>query len=225
MLSAPLRRLPVSLLDLVLPRAVPGCGASVAEAGALCPACWRAIEFLTPPCCPRCAYPFEFEVSSETLCAACLPRPPVYDRGRAVLRYDFGSRSMLLAFKHADRTRSGSALRALAGTGRRGASGRGGSLAPGAAPWTRLWTRRYNQAAVLAQRVAAEAGPPFPARPSHQAKTHGAAKIRPGGAYTQCRRRLRRAGPPPGANRGAPGHADSTMCGQRAPRWMAVLAP
>ncbi len=161
MLSASLRRLPVSLLDLVLPPRCAGCGASVAEAGALCPACWRDIEFLTPPCCPRCAYPFEFEVSSETLCAACLARPPVYDRGRAVLRYDSGSRSMLLAFKHADRTdlaplfgrwlaRAGAELLAEADL-----------IAPVPLHWTRLWTRRYNQAALLAQRVAAEAGRPF----------------------------------------------------------------
>lgn len=161
MLSVSLRRMPVRLLDLVLPPRCAGCGASVAEAGALCPACWRAIEFLAPPCCPRCAYPFEFEVSEQTLCAACLARPPVYDRARAVVRYDDGSRGMLLAFKHADRTdlapvfgrwlaRAGSDLLATADL-----------VAPVPLHWTRLWTRRYNQAALLAQRVAVEAGRPF----------------------------------------------------------------
>ena len=161
MLSASLRRAPLRLLDLVLPPRCAGCGSGVAESGALCSACWRAIEFLGPPCCPRCAYPFEFEMSQETLCAACLSRPPVYDRARAVLRYGDGSRGMLLAFKHADRTdlaplfgrwlaRAGSDLLAEADL-----------VAPVPLHWTRLWSRRYNQAALLAQRVAAEAGRPF----------------------------------------------------------------
>jgi ComF family protein len=161
MLLASLRGLPVSVLDLVLPPRCAGCGATVAESGALCPACWRAIEFLTPPCCPRCAYPFEFAVSSETLCAACLARPPVYDRGRAVLRYDSGSRGMLLAFKHADRTDLAPLFGrwlALAGAE---LLAEADLIAPVPLHWTRLWTRRYNQAGLLAQRVAAETGRPF----------------------------------------------------------------
>ncbi len=30
--------------------------------------------------------------------------PPLFDRARAVLRYDEASRDLILAFKHADRT-------------------------------------------------------------------------------------------------------------------------
>lgn len=160
-LVSSLRRVPSRLLDLVLPPRCASCGAATAEAGALCPACWRAIEFLTPPCCPRCAYPFEFEVSEQTLCAACHARPPVYDRARAVLRYDAGSRPMLLAFKHADRTDLAPLLgRWLARAGKE-LLAEADLVAPVPLHWTRLWTRRYNQAALLAQRAAGEAGRPF----------------------------------------------------------------
>src|SRR5215475_13736917 len=158
MLAAPLRRTGVRLLDLLLPPRCAGCGGAVAEAGALCTDCWRAIEFLGPPCCPRCAFPFEFEMGDSALCAACLARPPVYDRARAVLRYDEGSRRMLLSFKHGDRTdlapvfgrwlaRAGAELLAEADL-----------VVPVPLHWTRLWRRRYNQAALLAQRAAREVG-------------------------------------------------------------------
>ena len=161
MLLASLRTAPVRLLDLLLPPRCAGCGAAVAETGALCADCWGAIEFLAPPACQRCAYPFEYEVAGQNLCAACSARPPVFDRARAVLRYDAGSRNMLLAFKHADRmdlapifarwlVRAGGELLAEADV-----------VAPVPLHWTRLWARRYNQAALLGRAAAAEAKRPF----------------------------------------------------------------
>lgn len=37
------------------------------------------------------------------VCGACSVQPPVFDRARAALRYDDGSRGLILRFKHADR--------------------------------------------------------------------------------------------------------------------------
>jgi len=156
----PLQRAGVRLLDLVLPPRCVACGTAVAEAGALCPICWAAIAFLDPPLCPRCGYPFEYELAEPTLCAACRAAPPVYDRARAVLRYDAGSRAMLLAFKHADRTDLAPAFgRWLA---RAGADllAEADLVAPVPLHWTRLFARRYNQAALLARAVAGQAGRP-----------------------------------------------------------------
>ena len=110
MLAASLRRATGRVLDLVLPPRCVGCGrrrrpdCRRRRAGALCAGCWSAIEFLAPPFCRRCGYPFEFELGPETLCPACQTAPPVFDRARAVFRYDAGSRSLLLSFKHGDRT-------------------------------------------------------------------------------------------------------------------------
>jgi len=155
-----MRRAGIRLLDLVLPPRCVACGAAVAEAGALCPGCWTAIDFLVPPLCPRCGYPFEHELAEPTLCAACRTAPPVYDRARAVLRYDAGSRPMLLAFKHADRTDLAPAFgRWLA---RAGAEllAESDLVVPVPLHWTRLFARRYNQAALLAQAAARQAGRP-----------------------------------------------------------------
>ncbi len=161
MVFAPLRRASMHLLDLLLPPRCAGCGAGVGETASLCPDCWAAIEFLSPPACPRCGYPFEYEIEEATLCAACRAAPPVFDRARAVLRYDAGSRGMLLAFKHADRTDLAPAFgRWLA---RAGAEllAEADLVAPVPLHWTRLFARRYNQAALLARTLALEAKRPF----------------------------------------------------------------
>ena len=164
MVSASLRRATGRLLDLVLPPRCVGCGQGLvggAEAGALCAGCWSAIAFLAPPFCRRCGYPFEVELGADELCPACRTAPPVFDRARAVFRYDAGSRALLLSFKHADRTDLAPAFgRWLA---RAGAEllAEADLVTPVPLHWTRLFARRYNQAGLLAQAAARQAGRPF----------------------------------------------------------------
>jgi ComF family protein len=137
-------------LDLLLPPRCLGCGAVVEMQGRLCASCWRALAFLGPPECRLCGYPMPHAIPEAPLCPACAAEPPVYDRARAVLRYDEASRRLILAFKHADRTditptlgqwlaRAGSELVADADL-----------LAPVPLHRWRLLRRGYNQAALLA---------------------------------------------------------------------------
>jgi ComF family protein len=164
MISASLRRASGRFVDLILPPRCVRCGSGLAEgraAGALCANCWSGIEFLSPPLCLRCGYPFEFELGPDSICPACRTQPPVFDRARAVLRYDAGSRSLLLSFKHADRTELAPAFgRWLA---RAGADllAEADVVVPVPLHWTRLFARRYNQAALLAQSAARLAGRSF----------------------------------------------------------------
>ncbi len=41
------------IADLVLPPGCIACRAAVSDPGALCAACWRRLEFITPPLCER----------------------------------------------------------------------------------------------------------------------------------------------------------------------------
>lgn len=93
-----------SALNAVLPVRCMLCGATVAEGGALCGACWGEFMFLGSPAYACCGYPFEYEVPVESLCAACTRRAPRFDRARAVFAYDDTSRALILSFKHADQT-------------------------------------------------------------------------------------------------------------------------
>lgn len=145
-----------SLLDLLFPPVCIACREPAASGG-FCAACWSAIQFLDGPLCACCGIPFEVPLD-DALCAVCLARPPAFDMARAILRYDETSRAPILALKHADRL----------------------DLVPGFALWldragrplieasdvivpmplhrSRLWRRRYNQAAELARALARRSG-------------------------------------------------------------------
>lgn len=153
-----LQRVGESAAGLLLPRRCLACGIPVEGKGALCASCWPNIQFLSPPICNSCGYPFDYDPGQGVLCGACTARLPTYDRARAVFVYDDASRGPLLAFKHADRTDAAPGFARLMIQA-------AGDLLPDAElivpvplhRW-RLVSRRYNQSALLAQALAVETG-------------------------------------------------------------------
>lgn len=154
------------VLDALLPPRCLVCGATVADAGALCAECWSRLTVLGPPWCAACGYPFEYELGegaagAEVLCGTCLKERPPFDRARAALRYDEASKGLILGFKHGDRTDAAPALgRWLA---RAGAEllAEADLVAPVPLHRWRLFRRRYNQAALLARELARAAAKPY----------------------------------------------------------------
>lgn len=147
-------------IDAVLPPRCLRCGATVDAVGALCPDCWSEMAFLGPPHCACCGYPFEFDMGPAALCASCARERPPYGRARAVLRYDDASRDLVLAFKHADRTDGAPAYGAWLARAGAELVAEAEIVAPVPLHWSRLFARRYNQAALLALAVAKQAGLP-----------------------------------------------------------------
>lgn len=154
-------------LDLLLPPRCLGCGCLVDDQGALCPACWSGITFLSEPLCRRCGLPFAYDETGGTApgfadaprvagldCGACLAAPPPFERARAVMRYDDGSRPLLLGFKHGDRTEAAGPYAAWMVRGGRELLAEAEIVAPVPLHWRRLVARRYNQAALLARALA-----------------------------------------------------------------------
>ena len=157
-LAPALRRSASRLLDAILPPRCLKCGEIIADSGSLCGRCWPELRFLSAPCCACCGFPFEFDMGEGSLCAACTADRPLYDRARAALVYDDASRDLVLRFKHADRI-DGAAT--FAGwMGRAGAElvASADIIAPVPLHRWRLVRRRYNQAAVLANAIAALRG-------------------------------------------------------------------
>ncbi len=149
-----------AVVDGVLPPRCLACSAIVDQPDALCAPCWTAMSFFAPPWCAVCGLPFPYPVGEAAVCAACAGAPPSWDRARAVLRYDRHSRPLVLSLKHGDRTH-------LAGALGRWMRRAGGEILDGAdlilpvpLHWTRLFARRYNQAALLAHAIRAAGGPP-----------------------------------------------------------------
>ena len=147
---SPLAKAGRLLVDRLLPPRCLSCGTVVGDVGVLCADCWVGVSFLEAPMCLQCGYPFELDFGEPVKCGACIAHPPAFDRARAVFAYEEASRSMLLDFKHGDRTDFAPALA--------GWMARAGSellreadiIAPVPLHRKRLWRRRYNQAALLA---------------------------------------------------------------------------
>ncbi|MDE2230077.1 MAG: ComF family protein [Alphaproteobacteria bacterium] len=158
-----LRRAGTALLDLLLPPRCLKCGAEIGGGGALCAPCWHGIAFLQPPCCARCGLPFEVELGADAVCGACARDTPIYARARAAMRYDEASRSLVLAFKHGDKLQLAPALGLFMRRAGAELLGTCDVVVPVPLHWTRLFARRYNQAAVLAHALAAGGGPPVEA--------------------------------------------------------------
>jgi ComF family protein len=154
-LSAPLidrtRRLALTALDLALPPRCIGCGERVDRTGLACAACWSKLTFIAPPFCDCCGAPFDFAVEGVRRCAACYANPTLYDRARAAVIYDEGSRGLILGFKHGDRLHGAPAFGALVARAGAELLADADLIVPVPLHRWRLLRRRYNQAALIAE--------------------------------------------------------------------------
>ena len=155
--GAALRR----LVDLALPNRCVGCRGVIGADGALCPACFARLDFITAPLCGRCGLPLPSGAGEELSCGACLAQPPRFAAARAALVYGGLARDVVLMLKHADRT---DLARPLAEWLRRAGAPRIDSadlVTPVPLHPRRLARRRYNQAGLLAQALAKQCGLPL----------------------------------------------------------------
>jgi len=138
------------LIDAVLPPRCIGCGAVVDAQGRVCAPCFAGLTFIALPLCACCGVPFPVRVPAGTVCAACLAEPPCFAIARAALVYSDGARSLVLGFKHGDRTEGAVAFAPWLARAGAEVLGDADVLVPVPLHRRRLFARRYNQAAVLA---------------------------------------------------------------------------
>ncbi len=148
------------LLDAILPLRCFGCGVIVPAESSLCAACWSSLTFLAEPCCARCGLPFPFDQGPRAVCAACVSEPPLFDSARAALLYDDASRRLILAFKHGDRTEAARPFARWMQVAGWSLLEEADLLLPIPLNRWRLFRRRYNQSALLAQVLARDSGVP-----------------------------------------------------------------
>lgn len=145
-------------LSLIFPDQCVLCEERVEHRGGLCAECWREMPFLTGLVCDACGVSLPGADTGHVLCDECLTMHRPWDAGRAALSYSGAGRRVVLALKHADRLdlvppcaewmiRAGKHLWVDPPV-----------LVPVPAHWTRLLTRRYNQAAELCRAVAKLSG-------------------------------------------------------------------
>ena len=147
-------------LNALFPPLCVSCRARVAEPHSLCASCWSAISFIEEPFCASCGTPFDIDPGGETVCAPCLAKPHDFARGRALFRYDDASKPLILTFKYGDRLDHAPAFaRWLERTGRPLLE-EADLIVPVPLHRWRLFKRRYNQASILAARLARLSGRP-----------------------------------------------------------------
>lgn len=158
--AGPFRRAGRVALDLIYPHRALDDDAPVQTPG-LSVEGWSRVAFLDDPVCDGCGTPFEFSLGPGALCAACLAKPRAFDRARAACLYDDASRGLILQLKYADRTDLSRLFAAWISRSARDLLAGADAIAPVPLHPSRLFRRRYNQAAEIARPLARGQGLPF----------------------------------------------------------------
>jgi ComF family protein len=133
-------------------------GEPVARPGLLSASAWAQLQFIDDPVCAQCGAPFAHDIGEGAVCARCIAEPPDFDRARAAVIYDDLSHKLIVPFKHADRTDLVPLLAGWIVRAGREVLTPGVVLTPAPLHRARLFSRRYNQAALLAAAAGAATG-------------------------------------------------------------------
>ena len=146
------------IVDLVFPPRCPLCGAGLAAQTGLCAACWAGLAVPGAPCCAACQRPLASDTAVGSICAPCLAQPPRHDGIAAGTLYNETSRRLILALKHGHRIALAPLLARLIAAQLPEQIGPGWLIVPVPLHRWRLWSRGFNQSALLASELAASTG-------------------------------------------------------------------
>ncbi|WP_376985571.1 ComF family protein [Bosea sp. R86505] len=148
-------------IDIVYPPSCIACQAATGEAQALCPTCWGEMRFIERPYCERLGTPFAVDLGEGLVSPAAIADPPVFARARAACRFDGTARELVHRLKYGDRTDLALTMGRMMIQAGRELLPDADVIVPVPLHRFRLWTRRFNQAAALAQVVSRASGVPL----------------------------------------------------------------
>lgn len=149
------------LLNLFFPPKCLSCQTLVAKTGSLCAHCWNQMEFVHQPLCVQCGHPFEFSLTEDTLCGECVANPPPYRKARTVCMYNDISRNIVTGLKYSDRTYIAPYIARWMTRNGQSLLEEADYIVPVPLHRLRLFTRRYNQALLLANTIGKQTGIPL----------------------------------------------------------------
>lgn len=137
------------VLDFALPPRCAGCGTIVDDVHSFCPDCWKNVEFLGHSGCMTCGLPLQ--ATEQTTCGVCLARPPRIARTRSAVAYGEVARNLAIRLKYG---RKVAIARTMARYMAPLVSNEGDCLlVPVPLHRTRLWSRGFNQSALVAREL------------------------------------------------------------------------
>jgi ComF family protein len=136
------------------------CQGATAVPHGVCASCWSNLGLISAPLCERLGTPFAIDYGGPLISPAALADPPVFARARAACRYDDAARRLVSRLKYGDRTELALAMSRLMATAGRDLLNDADLIMPVPLHRWRLWSRRFNQSALLAQRLGMLTGKP-----------------------------------------------------------------
>ena len=91
------------IIKLIFPPKCVLCGKIVETDDTLCCDCWKKVEFIHKPFCDKCSTPFEFKISEDDICLACIKNKPLYIKARSAFVYDNEISKLIFKFKFYDK--------------------------------------------------------------------------------------------------------------------------
>jgi ComF family protein len=153
-----------AILDAAYPPQCVACREITAEPATLCAACWREMPFITRPFCERLGTPFAVDIGGPLLSPAAIADPPVFGRARSVAHHRAAAQELVHKLKYGDRQELAIAMGGMMASACADLLADASVIVPVPLHWTRLWQRRFNQAAALASVIGQRSG--LPVEPS-----------------------------------------------------------
>jgi ComF family protein len=154
------RRLWRRAIDFVAPPKCLACREAVLEPASLCLSCWANLKHIDAPYCNVLGTPFAYDQGEGAISPAALADPPNWDRARAAVAYDEASRGLVHGLKYRDTMEAGLLMARLMARAARQIIQEADVIIPVPLHRFRLWSRRFNQAAFLAQQISRQFAKP-----------------------------------------------------------------
>jgi len=144
--------------DILLPPLCTACSRAVDTHENLCAECWADVDFICRPYCDVLGVPLPYDPGGLTVSAAALTQKPRYDRARIVARYTGVMRKLVHAMKYSDQLDGHRLFGRWMNKAATDLINDVDILIPVPLSRRRLWLRRFNQAAFLADALSVETG-------------------------------------------------------------------
>jgi ComF family protein len=128
--------------------------------GLLAPHEFGQIHFLSGAVCDRCGTPLGAALDEGATCAACIARPPRWDRARAAFVYEPASRRLILDLKRSGRCDGLGTFSSWMTRAGRAPLDEADVIVPVPLRYARLASRGFNQSAWLAEALSQRTGVP-----------------------------------------------------------------
>lgn len=148
-------------LHLLYPPTCIACGGATAAPHGLCARCWGGLSLIERPFCERLGKPFAVDLGMPLLSPAAIANPPVFERARALARFDETAQALLHRLKYGDRIELARALGATMARAGAELTRDADVIVPVPLHSWRLWRRRFNQAMALVRVVSEASGVPM----------------------------------------------------------------